>query len=170
MKIFGLIDTTTNKCVYSGNTAEVFERFKEMNYPPEIKLVNENGKTLVEENREYSYTVDLVQSLSECFCKVCPKCGRLLPKEMFHKKAASKDGLQDSCKDCRQAYNKARLRCIKSEKEKDADDLPNNLHKVYSNPDLAKFTPHELMAELKARGFKWEYMLEPQKRIMYDKI
>ena len=28
----------------------------------------------------------------------------------------------------------------------------------------------ELMEELKARGFRWEYMLEPQKKIFYDKI
>lgn len=94
--------------------------------------------------------------------KVCNKCGRELPKESFNKRNASKDGLQDYCKDCMRVLNKARWERIK--------DKEDNLHKVYSNPDLARFTPRELMAELKARGFKWEYMLEPQKRIMYDKI
>ena len=42
--------------------------------------------------------------------------------------------------------------------------------KVYTNPELAKFTPREMMAELKARGFKWEYMLEPQRKVYFDKI
>jgi hypothetical protein len=44
------------------------------------------------------------------------------------------------------------------------------MRKVYTNSELSKFTPRALMAELKARGFRWEYMLEPQKKIMYDKI
>jgi hypothetical protein len=46
----------------------------------------------------------------------------------------------------------------------------SNLIKVYTNPDLAQFTPRQLMQELKARGFKWEYMLEPQRKVMFDKI
>lgn len=42
--------------------------------------------------------------------------------------------------------------------------------KVYSNADLARFTPRQLMEELKARGFRWDYMLEPQRKIFFDKI
>jgi hypothetical protein len=44
------------------------------------------------------------------------------------------------------------------------------LLKVFTNPELAKFSPRDLMTEIKARGFKWEYMLEPQKKIMYEKL
>lgn len=39
-----------------------------------------------------------------------------------------------------------------------------------SNPDLEKFTPRQLMEELKSRGFTWDYMLEPQKKIFFNKI
>ena len=42
--------------------------------------------------------------------------------------------------------------------------------KVYSNAELAKFSPRQLMEELKARGFKWDYMLEPQRKIYFEKI
>lgn len=45
-----------------------------------------------------------------------------------------------------------------------------SMHKVYAYPGLAKFTPRQLMEELKARGFRWEYIIEPQRRIMFDKI
>jgi predicted HTH domain antitoxin len=42
--------------------------------------------------------------------------------------------------------------------------------KIYSNVELAKFSPRQLMEELKARGFRWDYMLEPQKKIYFEKI
>ena len=50
------------------------------------------------------------------------------------------------------------------------DAQEHTMAKVHTNAELAKFTPRQLMAELKARGYRWEYMLEPQRRIMYDKI
>ena len=36
--------------------------------------------------------------------KVCGKCGRELPIEQFSKRIASKDGLQNKCKECVQQY------------------------------------------------------------------
>ena len=33
--------------------------------------------------------------------KVCGKCGRRLPIEMFSKSKSSGDGMQNACKDCR---------------------------------------------------------------------
>lgn len=89
--------------------------------------------------------------------KKCKRCGRELPIESFHKMAKSPDGHQPYCKDCRSE--------MASERTK-----KKRLSKVYSNPELAKFTPRQLMEELKSRGFRWDYMLEPQKRIMFDKI
>lgn len=80
-----------------------------------------------------------------------------LPIESFHKMAKSPDGHQPYCKDCRSEMASERTKKIR-------------LSKVYSNPELAKFTPRQLMEELKSRGFRWDYMLEPQKRIMFDKI
>ena len=34
-----------------------------------------------------------------------------------------------------------------------------NLKKIYSNPELAKFSPRELIAELKARGYTGDHHL-----------
>ena len=100
--------------------------------------------------------------MEENVTKVCKKCGRELPIEAFNKKAKSKDGLQDYCKECQGAYMRERY---KSEKKNKQTLLP-----VYTNPDLAVYHPRELMAELKARGFRWEYMLEPQRKIMWEKV
>lgn len=100
--------------------------------------------------------------MEENVTKVCSKCGRELPIEAFSKKSSSKDGLQDMCKECHREYNRANWRKKKEESHK--------MIPVYTNPELAKFHPRELMAELKARGFRWEYMLEPQRKIMWEKV
>lgn len=171
-----MINVETNECVASGNIAFIMEDFKNRNYPREIKIVNEDDEVVIAADEDYNITVEMVRLVLEELCKRCSKCGRLLPKEAFNKKTKSSDGLQDNCKDCMRAYNKERYDRMKIEsdeaivKVKEHIDLPQKLHKVFSNPDLARFTPRELMAELKARGFKWEYMLEPQKKIMFDKI
>jgi hypothetical protein len=57
-----------------------------------------------------------------------------------------------------------------SESKVVVDEKERTMLRVYSDSALAKFTPRQLMAELKARGFRWEYMLEPQKKIYFDKI
>lgn len=106
--------------------------------------------------------------------KVCTKCGRELPRDMFHAKSNSKDGLQAYCKECTreaslQSYEK-RKTLLKFKREEVVRDEGRDLIQVYSNPELAKFTPRELMVELKARGFRWEYMLEPQRKIMFEKL
>ena len=91
--------------------------------------------------------------MEEVRTKVCFKCGRELPVSNFSKNKKSKDGHHSYCKDCHKAIE--------------------NTHKmlpVYSNPELAKFQPRDLMAELKARGFVWDYMIEPQRKVPYSKI
>ena len=100
--------------------------------------------------------------MEENVTKVCKKCGRELPVEAFNKKAKSKDGLQDMCRECHKEYNRANWH---KKKEASHKMLP-----VYTNPDLAVYHPRELMAELKARGFRWDYMLEPQRKIMWEKV
>lgn len=112
--------------------------------------------------------------------KKCYKCGRVLSVDAFGKKTSSKDGLQDMCKECKNAYMRERNKRIsdaakgkedKVEKEivlKNEQERP--MLKVYTDAVLAKFTPRQLMQELKARGFKWEWMLEPQRKIYFDKI
>lgn len=39
--------------------------------------------------------------------KICTKCGRALPREMFHRRAATPSGIQPRCKDCRCAESAA---------------------------------------------------------------
>lgn len=116
--------------------------------------------------------------------KKCPKCGRELPTTEFYTNCHKKDGLQDKCKDCQREWNREYQRRKAKEKKIAAlniedkvetkkvilDEKECTMAKVYTNPELAKFTPREMMAELKARGFKWEYMLEPQRKVYFDKI
>lgn len=79
--------------------------------------------------------------------KKCTKCKRELPVSEFWKNASKEDGLQDYCKHCGKEYIKNR---------KTSTSPASNLRKVYSNPDLAKFTPKQLMEELRSRGYSGE--------------
>ncbi len=73
--------------------------------------------------------------------KKCSKCGRELPLDEFTKNALSKDGMRKRCKQCENEERKA---------------VNQKKSKVYTNPELAKFQPRELMDELRARGFRGE--------------
>ena len=81
--------------------------------------------------------------MEEMKTKRCSKCGRELTVDNFHKKAAAKDGLQTECIECRRKM----LSSMRSAKK---------MHKVFSNPELAKFQPKDLILELKARGYSGE--------------
>lgn len=61
--------------------------------------------------------------------------------------ASTEDGLQTYCKECGNVYARNR---------KKTPGGGGNLKKIYSNPELAKFSPRELIAELKARGYTGE--------------
>lgn len=100
--------------------------------------------------------------------KTWSKCGAKLDESMFYVNNANKDKLDTFCKECRKKMNRENTNRKKQRDSVVAEN--NNLIKVYTNPDLALYTPRQLMQELKARGFKWEYMLEPQRKLMYDKI
>jgi predicted HTH domain antitoxin len=112
--------------------------------------------------------------------KKCSKCGRMLPKTSFNKNRKTKDGLQSECRECHaetmRRYHLKKAEEIKAnessikEKETASKVQESKMIKVYSNVELAKFSPRQLMEELKARGFKWEYMLEPQRKIYFEKI
>lgn len=102
--------------------------------------------------------------------KKCTRCGNELPLESFNKSAKSKDGLQYYCKTCQSQANKESIARMK-ELVKDRIIVDGRtLVKKQEDSPLASFTPRQLMEELKRRGFKWDYMLEPQRKIMFDKI
>ena len=79
--------------------------------------------------------------------KLCKVCGRTLPVSEFSISRKSKDGYQVYCKECSKEYHKKNY-----ESKKQVNDSDKKLLKMYTNPELAKFQPRELMAELRARG------------------
>ena len=74
--------------------------------------------------------------------KECKHCHRTLPVTDFYKKSNSPDGLQYVCKQCQKEIN----RNLQRKK------------KLFGggNPELARFTPRQLMEELRARGYTGE--------------
>jgi hypothetical protein len=86
--------------------------------------------------------------------KKCVKCGRELPIEDFSRNAASKDGHQSACKECLRVYNREYAKRRKAKKIENQMIEFEKKHKIYTNIELAKFTPRELMSELKARGYE----------------
>ena len=88
---------------------------------------------------------------TEVKTKRCPKCGRELPVSEFSKRARSTDGLQIYCRECLKRYNNERHKTggVTSQNT-------NKLNKIYFSEKLAGFTPRELIAELRSRGYKGE--------------
>jgi hypothetical protein len=99
--------------------------------------------------------------------KVCSKCGRELPIENFYTNKSLKDGHDNCCKECKSAYSRewARRRAAKKRAEKIENERVEfeKKYKIYTNKDLAKFTPRELMLELKARGYEGELLFREVK-------
>lgn len=70
--------------------------------------------------------------------KICRICGEEKPITDLTKNNQYKDGYDTRCKACTNAYHKNRMRKTNTG----------------GNPDLANFTPRELIEELRARGYK----------------
>lgn len=93
--------------------------------------------------------------------RMCAKCGRELPVDAFYK-GSRKDGLDSYCKECRNEISKSR----RSERGGQVEEKPKqpvvepHLHKVFTDKDLAKYTPRQLMLELRARGYRGELAYE----------
>lgn len=79
--------------------------------------------------------------------KLCKCCGRELPIEMFNKHKRNSDGLQIYCKDCQKQKNQLSINKRKLE---------------VINSELAKYTPRELINELRRRGYKGTLTYEQQ--------
>ena len=96
--------------------------------------------------------------------RICRKCGRELSTENFFKNHTCKDGIDTICKDCKNEYqrewqkkNREKKNARKVEEERIEFEKK---YKIYTNKDLAMFTPRELMLELKARGYVGELLYE----------
>ncbi len=92
--------------------------------------------------------------------KICRKCGRELTVENFFKNHTCKDGIDTICKECKTAYQREWGKKNREKKRLQAKENERiefeKKYKIYTNRDLAKFTPRELMLELKARGYEGE--------------
>ena len=88
--------------------------------------------------------------------KICPKCGRELTVDNFAKHSKNKDGYQSHCRECAAAYARENYRARVAKKKENERIEFEKKYKVYTNRELAKFTPRELMLELKARGYEGE--------------
>lgn len=85
---------------------------------------------------------------NEVKTKVCKKCGRELSLDQFHMNDNCKDGHVGTCKKCKSEHDKLRNQLKK--------EAQAGIHKVFVNPDLAKFTPRQLIEELCGRGYSGE--------------
>ena len=83
--------------------------------------------------------------------KRCKRCGRELDESEFYKHKMTKDGLQPYCKECQHELNRMRIK-PKLPQQK----VPQIGGGGKVNPELAAFTPRQLMEELKARGYTGE--------------
>lgn len=99
--------------------------------------------------------------------KVCKKCGRELPLDQYFRNKATKDGHDSQCKECKTAYTleyPKKYRARKREQAKENERIEfEKKYKVYTNRELAKFNPRELMLELKARGYEGELVFREVK-------
>ena len=88
--------------------------------------------------------------------KVCKRCGRELPLEAFGKTVRSKDGYQSNCRECqaelvRQGWEKRRAEG-KAHPAPMRKKAPKETT-VAANPALAELPDHDLVQELRRRGY-----------------
>lgn len=87
--------------------------------------------------------------------KTCNKCGRLLDETMFHKNKASKDGLTNTCKDCKKTYDE-NYRSIAENKERQKKYNSEYFSKS-ENKQKVKVYNHRLDIQEKKKIYNKEY-------------
>ena len=114
-----------------------------------------------------------METTSDVKMKKCSKCGRELPLSEFYHNRSTKDGYSDRCKECHNVEvrsSKAKRTVIAAKtgyaapepsKVTSSDSatverkvLSGAAYKVYAHPELARFTPRQLIEELRERGYR----------------
>lgn len=124
------------------------------------------------------YNSNIKFTMEEIKTKVCHKCGRELPLENFYVNKSLKGGHDNTCKECKNTYVKDWAKKNREKKKLQAKENERiefeKKYKIYTDKELAKFTPRELMLELKARGYEGELLFREVKvtehRINLSKI
>lgn len=139
---------------------------------------------------------EIIQAMAGTELKYCPHCKTLKPLSEFHKNKASKDGCQPICKKCRHEADVERNKMLKERKHaaKEINNTDNQISvnqtedkmekkEVIKTTDgrtlikkedsglkpIEKYTPRELLTELKRRGYIWKEMYVKQ-TVEWDKI
>ena len=110
------------------------------------------------------YNSNIKFTMEEIKTKVCRKCGQELPISEFTRKATAKDGLQCYCKKCNSKVTTEYARKRRERKKAEAKENERiefeKKYKIYTDKELAKFTPRQLILELKARGYVGTLLFE----------
>ena len=138
---------------------------------------------------------DIIQAIAGTELKYCPHCKTLKPLSEFHKNKAAKDGCQPICKKCRHEADaerhrkKRELKMAQKENNIADNQIQRNQTEENMKPEtiktvdgrilvkkedsglkpLDRYTPRELLAELKRRGYIWKEMYVKQ-TVEWDKI
>lgn len=96
--------------------------------------------------------------MSEIETKKCSRCGETKPVSEFYRNARISDGYDTYCKECKRSLNHKFY--AKKISQKRIEE---------TNNALSKYTPRDLLTELKRRGYKWEKMYCLQE-IKYENI
>ena len=139
---------------------------------------------------------EIIQAMAGTELKYCPRCKTLKPLSEFHKNKAAKDGCQPICKKCRHEADVERNKMLKERKlaAKEINNTDNQISIIQSEDKMEKkevikttdgrtlikkedsglkplerYTPRELLTELKRRGYIWKEMYVKQ-TVEWDKI
>lgn len=84
----------------------------------------------------------------------CRVCGREFPESEMNHSGGKVNNVCKQCASIKSAETRAKRKAIREREEHlDKVERSDSLSKCYTNPELAKFSPRQLIEELKARGY-----------------